>query len=178
MPLDLSLRGIENGVRLMVPFALLIILFLLSVTAIPLPRIGPVKPALLLIAIYYWSIYRPTLTPPALCFSAGLLLDVMTSLPLGVNAVVLTLVQWVVRDQRKFLMGQAYITIWGVFALVAFLSGFIQWGLYGLKDMAWAPTTPVLVSVAATIFLFPVVTPLLILVHRLLPAAPKSSYVG
>jgi rod shape-determining protein MreD len=174
MALDFSVKGFENGLRLLMPGLLLMILFMLSVTALPLPHVGPIKPALLLMAVYYWSIYRPTMMPPWLCFVTGLLLDLLTGLPPGVNAVIFTLVQWIVRDQRKFLMGQPYITIWAVFILVAGLSGLAQWMLYGLVNMHWAPILPVVISLAATIFLFPAVTLFLIMVHRVLPHIQKS----
>lgn len=174
MAFDFSIKGLENLLRLLVPILLMAVLFLLSITALPLPKVGQVKPALLLMVVYYWSIYRPTLIPPSLCFGLGLLLDFMSALPLGVNAIILTLVQWIVRDQRRFLMGQAYFTIWSVFALVATLSLMAQWGLYGLVHMAWAPLMPVMFSLLATILLFPVVTLLLIAVHKILPGSEKA----
>lgn len=174
MAIDLSIKGFENALRLMVPMLLFVVLFFLSVTALPVPGLGAVKPALMLMAVYYWSIYRPTLTPPFLCFAIGLLLDFMTGLPLGVNAIMLTLVQWIVRDQRKFLMGQAYFTIWAVFALVATLALLMQWGMYGVVNMVWSPLAPVMFSLLSTILLFPVVTLLLIGVHRILPATQKG----
>lgn len=176
MNIDLSVKGLENGFRLLVPVALLGLLFLLNVTALPLPIVGPVKPALILMAVYYWSIYRPTLMPPFLCFLIGLTLDIVSYLPLGVNAIVFTLVQLIVRDQRKFLMGQAYITIWAVFAFVAFGATMVQWLLYGWVNGHLAPAIPVLISVAATILLFPVITLFLILTHRILPEPSKKAY--
>lgn len=174
MALDLSIKGFENGLRLLAPVGLLIILFMLSVTALPVPYAGSVKPSLVLMAVYYWSIYRPTMMPPWLCFSTGLLLDILSNLTLGVNAIIFTVVQWIVRDQRKFLMGQPYVTIWAVFALVAALSMMLQWALYGLVNLHWAPLVPVYLSLAATVLLFPIVTLFLILVHRMLPIVQKS----
>lgn len=174
MTADLSGKGFENGLRLLTPVLLLAVLFLLSVTALPVPKFGPVKPALLVMAIYYWSIYRPTVTPPWLCFTTGLALDLISGLTLGVNAIILTLVQWMVRDQRRFLMGQPYITIWAVFSLVAALAAFLQWGLYGLVNFHWAPPIPVMISLLSSIFLFPAVSVLLILVHRILPTVQKT----
>jgi rod shape-determining protein MreD len=174
MALDLSIKGFENGLRLLVPMALLAVLFLLSVTALPVPHAGPVKPAFILMAVYYWSIFRPTLMPPSLCFFTGLLLDIMSGLPLGVNAIIFTLVQWIVRDQRRFLMAQAYVTTWAVFILVALGATFLQWGLYGLIRLHWSPVAPVLISAGATALLFPVVTFFLILSHRALPVSQKS----
>ncbi len=174
MAVDFSVKGLENALRLSVPLLFLAGLFVLSVVSLPLPDIGVARPGLLVMAVYYWSVYRPTLMPPYLCFMAGLLLDFLIGLPLGVNAVILTLVQWIVRDQRRFLMGQAYIVIWLVFALVAFTTQFMQWGMYGLVHMQWAPVLPQILAAVATTLLFPVVTLFLILIHRVLPAVQKA----
>lgn len=167
------MRSVENGFRLLVPVALLAFLFLLSVVALPFPVVHSIKPAWVLMAIYYWSVFRPTLMPPSLCFFTGLLLDFISGLPLGVNAVIFTLAQWVVRDQRRFLMGQAFFTIWCVFALVAGLSLVLQWGLYGLVQFTWTSLTPVMVNLLATILLFPLVSLAMLAVHKILPEAPK-----
>lgn len=169
MAIDLSLKGLENGIRLMVPLLLLGVLFLFSVTALPWSVMGAVKPQLVLVAIYYWAIYRPTLVPPYLCFAVGLMIDIISGLPLGLNAVVLTLVQLVVRNQRQFLMAQAYFTIWAVFVLVGFLALFLEWGMFGLAQMIWPPILPVMLSATTTVLLFPVVTFFLVLTHRILP---------
>jgi rod shape-determining protein MreD len=174
MSINLSAKGFENVIRLLAPVGLLAALFLISVVALPFPRIGQIQPAFILMAVYYWSIYRPTLMPPWVCFFIGLLLDFICGQTLGVNAIIFTLVQWIVRDQRKFLMGQPYVTIWFVFALVAGLSLSLQWTLYGLVDMQWAPLPPVILSMMATFLLFPVVTLFLILVHRVLPSIQKA----
>jgi rod shape-determining protein MreD len=170
MALDFSAKGIENGLRLLAPASLLFAMFMLSVSALPLP----VKPLWLLMLVYYWSIYRPAIMPPWLCFVTGLLFDFISGLPLGGNAAIFTLVQMIVRDQRRFLMGQPYVTIWAVFSLVATLTLFTQWSLYGLVSNGFAPITPVAVSLLATIAVFPLVTLLLIIVHRVLPEVQKK----
>lgn len=164
------MTSVDATLRLTVPFILLGFLFLLNVTALPVPYMGTVKPFLVLMPVYYWAIYRPTLMPPALCFAIGLLLDFLSAQALGVNAISFVLVQMIVRDQRRFLMAQPYITTWAVFAFVVLGVGLLQWGLYGLVNMAWGPLTPVLFSMAITVFLFPVITLFLVITHRLLPS--------
>lgn len=174
MAINLSLKGFENALRLLVPLLFLLFIFMLSVIALPFPNIAQIKPAFILMTVYYWSIYRPTLMPPWICFFVGLLLDFFSGLPLGVNAIIFTLAQWIVRDQRKFLMGQPYIVIWFVFALVTVLALMLQWGLYGLVNFHWEPLMPIGISIAATFLLFPVVSLFLILIHRVLPDIQKA----
>ena len=166
-------KKLENLLRLMVPHVLLLVLLLLSLVNLPLPYVGTVKPYLVLMAVYYWSIYRPTLVPPLLCFLMGMLLDIISGVPMGLNAFILVGVQWLVRDQRRFLMGQPYMTTWLVFGLVSLACGVWQWGLLGLVNFKWAHPLPGLVAVALSILLFPLVTLLLNLTHRILPVASR-----
>lgn len=146
---------------------------MLNLVSLPLPYAGLMKPHLVLMAVYYWAIFRPTLVPPALCFALGLVMDSLAGLPLGMNAIVLVVVRWLVSDQRRFLMGQPYVTLWAVFGLVMVLSACLEWGLYGLKDMAWTPFPRMMIQAAVSICLFPFVTVLLIAVHRILPGSSR-----
>ncbi len=168
---DLSFRKIENAGRLLVPQLLLLVLLLLNVVNLPFLPTGVAKPLFVLMAVYYWAIYRPTLIPPYYCFSIGLLIDVLTGAPPGITALVLVLTQWIVQDQRRFLMGQPYSTIWAVFGLVCAISIFVQWTLHGLIQFHWSPILPVLSEALVSMLLFPFVTMLLVITHRMLPVA-------
>jgi rod shape-determining protein MreD len=167
---SVSSKKIKMAGRLMLPQLLLVFLLLISLVSLPIPYASPVKPYLVLMAIYYWSIYRPTIIPPLLCFVIGVLLDILSGTPPGLNAFILVGVHWIVRDQRRFLTGQPYITIWAVFGLVAFICGTWQWALLGLINLQWGSPIPGITAILLTVFLFPFVTLILNLVHRILPA--------
>lgn len=168
-----SIAKAENTGRLMVPHLLLAILLLVNIVALPLLPTAAMKPQFVLMAIYYWAIYRPTLLPPVFCFVLGLIMDILSGMPPGVNALIFVMTQWIVRDQRRFMMGQPYSTIWAVFGLVSALAVMVQWGMYGLVEMHWGPLLPVMGSALVSMFLFPFVTLLLILTHRMLPVASR-----
>lgn len=170
---DFSLRKAEHAGRLMVPHLLVITLLLLNVTALPILPMGGLKPQFVLMAVYYWAIYRPTLMPPLLCFVLGIVMDVLSGMPTGINALILVAAQWIVRDQRRFLMGQPYSTIWAVFGLVATVSAGVQWALYGLAHMHWSPLVPVGSGLLLTVFLFPFISLALVFTHRILPVASR-----
>ena len=164
-----SSQRLESAVRLLVPQLLLVLLLLIGLASLPVPYFGAIKPQLVIMAIYYWAVYRPTLIPPLFCFLLGLTMDIIAGGVLGINAFILVIMQWIVRDQRRFLMGQPYITIWGVFALVIFLCSAAQWLLYSMAHGAWYPPLPAGLSALISFFLFPFVTLLLNLTHRILP---------
>lgn len=173
--LDVRTGNIIAFARLMVPQVLLFVLFLINLMSLPLPYVGGIKPMLVMMAVYYWAINRPTLVPPGLCFGMGLLMDILTGMPPGLNAFIFVAVQWLVRDQRRFLMGQPFITVWALFGLICVGAAGLQWILFGLVQ-GWAPLMPIAAGVAFSLFLFPFVTLLLVGSHRLLPGAARASY--
>lgn len=173
--ISFSWRGLETIIRLLIAYILLGFLFLLNLTALPIPYAGVIKPDFVLMAIYYWAIFRPRLIPTWLCFAAGILLDVLSLTPPGLQAFILVLAQSLVRDQRKFLMAQPYISLWAVFGLVALMAAAIQWALFGLSnDFQWPAIMPVAIRVVVTMCLFPVVTMALIGSHRFLSPSQHS----
>jgi rod shape-determining protein MreD len=167
-------KRIQSAARLAIPQLLLAVMILLGVMSLPLPYVGATRPSLVLMTIYYWSIYRPTLVPPFLCFAAGLLIDILTGMPLGLNALVMVVVQWIVRSQRRFLMGQTYKVLWALFGLTAALATGLTWALYGLVQSNWPPLAPLAGSVGVSLCIFPFVSLLLIYVHRMLPVASRG----
>jgi rod shape-determining protein MreD len=164
----------EHTARLLVPHLLLMALLILNMASLPLPYADAVKNHLVLMAVYYWAIYRPTLVPPFYCFLIGLAMDVVGGFPLGLNACVLVILQWLVRDQRKFLMGQPFIVIWAAFGLVALSASLMQWGLIGIRGWEWTQPLPLMAGTMISLFLFPFVTMLLVAAHRLLPVPPRT----
>ncbi len=169
---DYAIEKMSAALRLLVPYLLALAMFVLDTVSVAIPQLSDIRPSLTLLTIFYWSIYRPTLFPVFIPFLAGLMFDVLANLPLGLTAIIFVLVQWLVRSQRRFLMGQPYITVWTGFAFIAILGAATQWGLFGLIEGGWPPLMPVAASVALTIFLFPAINVLLLMTHRLLPVAP------
>lgn len=170
---DISAGSLKSLLRFTVPQLLLLLLMLLNLMALPVPYAGSVKPMLVLMAVYYWAIYRPNLMPPWLCFAVGLVMDILTYMPPGLHAFLLVAVQWLVRDQRRFLMGQPYITIWAMFGLVLSATALTEWALFGLLN-DWPPLLPVVATVLLSLFLFPFVSLLLTFTHKMLPTPPRT----
>lgn len=146
------------------------VLFVLSMFPFRLTEMGEIRPAFMLMAVYYWAIMRPT--PPLVAFFVGFFLDLLLQYPPGMNAFVFVLTHWVTRNQRKFLMGQPFMVIWAGFALTALVAGILQWLLFALLDQAVAPIVPVLVSIAFTVFLFPLMAAALAVVHKAMMEDP------
>lgn len=171
---EFSFSRLVDFARLSVPQLVLLCLVLFNLLTIPMPLVGQVQPYFVLMAVYYWAIYRPTIVPPALCFVVGLLMDILSGGVMGVQAFILVVVQAVVRSQRRFLMGQTYLVLWFFFGVVALAYGALLWALWGLVSWAWRLPLPALFDMGVSFLLFPFVSLALVMIHRFLPQATKS----
>lgn len=144
------------------------VLLLLSAFPFYLVGIGDLRPAFLLMAVYYWAITAPDTLRPLAAFAAGLLLDLIAGYPLGVTALVLVAAQWALRAQRKFMMNQPFRVLWACFALVAFLASLFQWLVFSGFDGAFLPLKPIFASMLLSVLLFPLFAPLFARVNKIL----------
>ncbi len=152
-----------------VPYLLMSLLFVLNIISLSYPLNGGVKVPLILMAIYYWSIFRPSIVPSWFVFIVGIAFDFLGGSPLGMNASIFVAVQWIISDQRRFLMGQPFVMVWCGFCVVAVLATFVQWFFFGLIHFQWTFSESIWISLVLGVSLFPFVSVLLYLTHRMLP---------
>lgn len=156
------------GLVLLVVFVLL----LLSAFPFKIAHLSEVRPAFLLIAVYYGAVLRPLPFPAV--FLAGLALDLLASHPFGMNAFLLVTALWIVGGQRKFLASQPFLVIWAGFAVIALGAGVLQWAFFSLFNAELISVRPMLVSVVLSSFLFPLFALPLSLVHKALADHPSA----
>lgn len=165
---------LDGFLRFCVPYCLIFILFTLNVVSFSTPLSTKIEIPFIMMFIYYWSVYRPTLIPPLVTFFIGGYFDLIAGLPLGLSAFTLLLMRQIITEQRIFLTGQSFGVIWLVFTCVCVVALGIQWGLYGLIHWRWTPYQPVVLMILSGICFFPVISLLLNLSHRALPAHLKQ----
>jgi rod shape-determining protein MreD len=162
--------------RLCLPHMVTFIFILLNLSSPALPVAQFLKPDFVLMAVYYWAIYRPTIMPPAFIFCLGVIVDLLGGTPVGLYALTYLAAHWVTRDQRRFLMGQPFVTLWLGFMFISFAAFLIQWGFYLLSELTVPLIMPAIFRMFATIFIFPGVVMLLLNIHKLLPAPPSRTF--
>ncbi len=172
----LPIESITWAMRLMLAQGVIIVFLLLNVVSFSMPHAGDFKPFFLLMAVYYWAIYRPTVMPTGYTFVLGLIIDLLAELPTGMSALILVGLQTIVRRSRLFLMGQPYIMVWLGFAITALANAICMWLIMSIKFWSTVPL-PVLmqtlVAAALSILLFPLASLVLQGVHRMMPASSK-----
>ena len=123
----------------------------------------------MLIAVFYWAIYRPTIMPSIAVFVIGLLIDILGGGALGLNAIIFVLVHWGMSSQRAFLLAQPFPMIWLVFAVVSFAIITAQWLLLGLFQLQWIAIHEISPQYIGAIAAFPFLALLLYFANKLLP---------
>ena len=106
-------------VRQLVPASLVLLLVLLQAMPWHLPALAGIFPALPMIGIYYWSVYRPDLLVPSVAFATGLVNDVVLGGPIGLSSLAFLVIQGMTASQTRFFNGKSFLVIWSGFALLA-----------------------------------------------------------
>lgn len=159
-------QRLDKTGRNLAPFAVTVMLVLIGLVPVPVPAYAPVAPYLTLVAVYYWTIHRPDLMRPSTAFLIGLLQDLLTGGPLGANALVLVVAQWLVLNQRRIFLASTFTLMWVGFAMVMLGAACIQWLAFSVLNATALPFNPALFQALMTIAMFPLVAWLLIRVHR------------
>lgn len=170
---------LEYILKMIVPYGALFFLFVLSLISAPYPLDIVLKSPILLMAVYYWSLYRPTLLPPFLVFAAGLAFDLISGTPyVGLTALLLLLCRFAIVDQRRFLMAQGFMIVWLAFICIDMIYFAAQWLIFSIFETRLMPIENFMPSFILGLILFPLIYFILFLTHKILPAPPASGQLS
>ena len=169
MVIDRSMGGFRVGgiFEFIIPVLTIIVSVILSI--LPYGALGsiPLAPLLGLIALFFWSLYRPGLVPPFLVFAIGLYHDLLTTGPLGLWALTYVIFSGYFVEQRSFFVGKTSSELWVAFLLGLFVSLIVVWGISCLYYLKLLSPIPIVVQGVMTLLLYPVWTRVLMIFHRM-----------
>lgn len=148
-------QQVDTAVRLVTPTLLIVILVVVSHIPLQIPNAGPVFPDIVLIAIYYWAVYRPDLMPFWVVFLIGLLQDLLGGDALGVSSMIFLAVFWTVAAQQRFFMSRSFGVVWAGFIVVGAGVVLLSWGLHALILGRSVHIGPALFQYLTTIAAYP-----------------------
>jgi rod shape-determining protein MreD len=155
-------QRMDHLARQLTPSILTLALVILNAVPLHLPGLARIAPLLPLMAIYHWAIFRPRLLPAWVVFLIGVLQDVLSGTPIGVNALVFLAVYGAVLSQKKFFTGKSFAILWLGFALIAAGAMAISWAAVSVLSVALVEPRTVIFQYALTLGLFPAVAWLLL----------------
>jgi rod shape-determining protein MreD len=149
------LQRVDVLARALTPFLLTVLLLLVSLTPLRSPYLAPVMPSMALIAVYYWTVFRPDLMPSGAVFLIGLLHDLVGVAPLGIGVLALLLVHGAVGSQRKFFATAGFGLLWLGFAVLAAAAQLFIWLLSCIMIGRLVDLAPAVLQYAVTLAIYP-----------------------
>jgi rod shape-determining protein MreD len=163
-------QRLDIWARRFLPAGLSLLFVLVTVVPVPMPGYASLVPMLTLAAVFFWAVHDPRLLPPIVIFAIGLIQDSLSGAPMGTGTVVLLAVYGITVAQRRTFRNRSFIQVWAGFTMVAATAVVLQWLLTVAVDGAFAPPRVLLFQSILTIAVYPLVTWVLHLAQRLLPA--------
>jgi rod shape-determining protein MreD len=157
---------VDLAVKRLTPLLITFGLVILSQVPMQLPAATPIAPALALISVYFWALHQPDLVPAPAVFAIGVFQDILSGLPIGLNAFALLAIYGLVVSQRRYFFGKSFGVLWWGFATVAVVVGAMEWAAMSLLSAQLLPVLPVAIEQFTAAALYPVVAYVFVLTHR------------
>lgn len=149
---------IDQFARQLTPFAITLMLVIVSVIPSQIPGLFKILPVLPMISVYHWSIHRPALLPAYAVFLVGLFYDGLTGTPFGLHALIFLGVQGIVLFQHRFFVSKSFFIVWLGFGLVAAIAALMGWTIMSLYHLTPLAMEPLLFQYVLTLSLFPLLS--------------------
>ena len=166
MRLFLLALQLDQAARATIPTVTVGLLVVPGLLPLGAPWLSETMPHFAMIAVFYWTLYRPDLLPAAAVFLVGLLCDILAGHPTGLTALTLLAVHVVVQNQRQAFVLRSFPIVWGGFALIAAGAFLAMWLLTCLLALRLVVAPAAAPQFGSTVLCFPAVAWLLVRVHR------------
>lgn len=167
-------RRLDSIARAAFPVVCTVLLLLLCNAPFGIPDQTTLPPAVAVVSVFFWTLFRPAGMPALAVFGIGLLLDLIGWLPLGAGVLMLLTVHAACLRLRRGLARQGFLTIWAIFAGFAAGAAALTWALAALLELRLLPAGPALFQAVLTTALYPALAIPFAHAHRDL-AAPEQA---
>ena len=148
---------LDGTARNLSPMAFTILLIMIGMVPLRVPNLAPVMPALGLIAVYFWLVYRPESMPAWAVFLVGLVQDLLGGGALGVSVFVLLVVYATLAGQRRFFSRDSFFLMWLTFLPIAAGAFILTWVFNSLIADAALDPRPAAFQYLTTVAFYPCV---------------------
>jgi rod shape-determining protein MreD len=146
---------LDQWARRLTPVGLTLLLVVINVIPFQVPGFARVVPLFALIAVHHWATYQPELMPAYAVFFIGVLQDMLSGVPLGLNTVVFLTVYGAVVWQRRFFVGKSFLIAWLGFAVVGAGAMALSWVLMSAFHLTLVDPRALLYQYLLTLGFFP-----------------------
>ncbi|HAT50848.1 MAG TPA: rod shape-determining protein MreD [Alphaproteobacteria bacterium] len=155
-----------SSLNTLLPWMTIFIAMVFQETAIPSVSWEILRPDMVIIGLFYWRMYRPDLCGPILAFSTGLLLDIISTTPLGLNALSKTVLVLLIGRYGKVFRALDFIVLLPIIAIFVIIDETIQW-IWIVTTSGYHFRWDILIGrPVATMIVMPLMVRMLIFLHR------------
>jgi rod shape-determining protein MreD len=148
--------SVSGQLRHAVPVLVCSVLLLLAVTPAPFSWL-PIYPNILLMTVFFFTLYAPATMPVLAVFVLGVLADITLGAPMGLNATLSVLLQLAMEPARRLLSRQVFRVLWASFAVVAIGYTLATYAALRLLDLEHGTMHASLPYLASTMLFYPLV---------------------
>ena len=159
---------VQRAALSFVPFLLAIITFAFSIGAVRSSAFSSVRPEVLAISVYYWSLFYPALMPYPAVFVLGLIEDEITGGLFGISALLLVLMKYITSRWLKGLLRRGFAKIWIGAGLVLALATVIRFTSHVMQSGHLPSFAEPVLQLSFSILLYPLLHVLLSWVHGII----------
>lgn len=159
-------RRLDAWARRAVPAATAFCLVLPAVAPVGASAVSDIAPVFTTMAVFYWTVHRPDLLPPAAVFAVGLFQDMLTGHPAGSTALALLAIYGAALSQRRVLLGKPFLVTWIGFAAIAAGAFLLVWLSICVLSARLLATPAAPAQFAATVACFPLAAWAFVRIHR------------
>ena len=163
---DNTVGSLARWLLRLVPFLTLLVAVIFSHLPLPTVLAQNTMPPFVLSFVFLWAVYRPNWLPVGLVFITGLLMDILSGVPLGLNAVLLVAVYWPVAVQRRIFLREPFPFLWFSFAAIVVFVELTRWLFVSLSLLALAPVGLVFSNLILGLGAFPLMAWAVIRCHH------------
>ncbi len=157
---------LDGAARGLTPFALTVLLIVFGMVPLGIPNFAPIMPALGVIAVFFWLVYRPDLMPAWAVFLVGLIQDLLGGGALGVGVFVLLVVYAALAGQRRYIAQASFLLVWLAFVPVAAGAFVLTWLFNSLIADALLAPGPAAFQYLSTVAFYPAIAWLFLQAQR------------
>jgi rod shape-determining protein MreD len=146
----------DNPAARLLPVATTLFAVLISIQPVAIPGYAALTPAFTLMAVYHWTIYRPSLLPPVILFLLGLAQDLLAGALPGTTSLILLLARVSLLPRRRYFVDPPFPFVWAGFTVLTGGAMLLLWSLHCLLDRGFFDFRGTVFRAVLTISLFPV----------------------
>lgn len=146
-----------NSLKLLIPIVSTISIMLIFLAPNNFTFWSYMTPSISMCCVYYWLISRPENFSLGSVYLTGVLEDLLSTSPLGINIIMLLVIYIIILNQEKFFYRKTFDVTWWSFSIVAMICFAIKWIIISIYYQKAIPINLMILSYCMTFILYPVI---------------------